>query len=309
MRRRIGLIGCGRWGKNILRDLKTLDCYVEVVARQETAIANARKFGADNIVKSLEGLSLNLDGYIVATPTVTHVSVIKELLPQSRPIFVEKPISDNMDEVLSLPKSAEDLVFVMHKWRYHPAIEEMKKIAQSEEFGPVTGLRTRRVQRGNPHQDTDAIWILAPHDISIAAHIFDTIPMAINAIGDPFRPISSGVIGELVDLRTGAQIVIEVSDGYSCNNREVALACRDAIVYLSGERYDEITIMPWAKSFNDDRIIETRQVPKTMPLLAEIDAFLKFLEGGPAPFTALAQEIEFIKTISQLRSLAKVQNR
>lgn len=304
----VGLVGCGRWGKHILRDLKTLNCRVEVVARSRQAAENARQFKADRITQSANDLSSDLSGFVVATPTVTHVDVIQSLLPRGIPIFVEKPISDSLDEVLSLPDHAHDLVFTMNKWRYHPSIEEMRKIAQSEEFGPVIGLRTRRVQWGNPHNDTDAIWILAPHDVSIATHIFGEVPKAVKAIADPFGSRSAGLVGELADPKSGTPITIEVSEGYGSNSREMILACRDAVVFLSDDDYGRLTIRPWPRYFDDNRVIEIRDITSTLPLYEELRAFVEHLQGGPAPMTDLRQETESVRTITELRNLADLPN-
>lgn len=309
MTKAIGLVGCGRWGKFILRDLKDLNCRVEVVARSDQAAENARQFGADAIVKNTSELSTDIDGYVVATPTVTHVDVIRSLLPKGRPIFVEKPISDCLDEVLTLPDHAFDCVFAMHKWRYHPGIEEMRKIAQSGEFGSVIGLRTRRVQWGNPHQDTDAVWILAPHDISIATHIFEGVPRAVKAIADPFIDRGAGLVGELVDSTSEIPITIEISDGYGSNAREITLACRDGVVFLTDDDYASLSIRPWPKHFNDNRVIEVRKISNAMPLRAELQAFVEHLQGGPAPMTNLRQETEIIHTLTNLRKLADIPNR
>ena len=105
MSKKIGLVGCGRWGKFILRDLKSLDCEVEVVARGEQSIANANAHGADKFLAGICNFSSNLYGFVVASPTVTHVDCIKQLLPHGRPIFVEKPIFDDLTEARSLPRA------------------------------------------------------------------------------------------------------------------------------------------------------------------------------------------------------------
>lgn len=301
---RIGLVGCGGWGRHILRDLKSLGCYTEVVARSEGSLANAQEHGADRIIDGIADFSADLQGFVVATPTVTHVSCLGALLPKGRPIFVEKPLSDSLDEARRLPVEAETLIFSMQKWRYHPSVDELRRIAESEEFGKIRGLRTRRVQWGQPHEDTDAIWILCPHDLAIATHIFGAVPKPVRALPDPFGVAGSGLIAELVDEQSGAPIIIEISDSHPTARREAILGCKDAAVILSDDDYGSLIIRPWPNGFPDDRVIDVRKVADTMPLFAELQAFVSHVAGGPPPLTPFKQELEIIQVITDLRVMA-----
>ena len=123
---KIGLIGCGKWGKYILRDLVNLGSTVYTVARSKSSIQNARDGGSYKIVDEVEKLAL-IDGAIVATPTKTHFEIILKLLPLNIPIFVEKPFTDCIQE-LEILKSHADKIFVMDKWRYHQGILKLRQI-------------------------------------------------------------------------------------------------------------------------------------------------------------------------------------
>src|SRR3990172_4237793 len=88
----IGLIGCGRWGRNILRDLVSLDCEVVVVARSESSRSNARERGAAAICGMIDDLP-PVAGLVVATSSPSHAEVVRALLERNVPIFVEKPMT------------------------------------------------------------------------------------------------------------------------------------------------------------------------------------------------------------------------
>jgi predicted dehydrogenase len=143
-RTRIGLVGCGAWGRHILRDLLALGCEVTVVARSERTRAAAESGNAARVVRSITEV-MAVDGVVVATPTSTHAAVIEELLPLGVPIFVEKPLTDDPDAAERLAAVAPDRLFVMDKWRYHPGVELLGEIARNGELGEVVGLRTTRV--------------------------------------------------------------------------------------------------------------------------------------------------------------------
>src|ERR1051325_386203 len=92
----IGLIGCGGWGRLILRDLVSLDARVHVVAPSAATRAFATGNGAVSAVADIAGIRTPIAGYVVATPTTTHGSVIQTLLPTGRPVFVEKPFTNDV---------------------------------------------------------------------------------------------------------------------------------------------------------------------------------------------------------------------
>ena len=162
----VALVGCGRWGRHILRDLVALGCEVIVTARSDESRTRAEHGGAALVVESVADLPA-VDGAVVSTPTTTHARVVEELLAGGMPVFVEKPLTDDPAGARALADAAPERLFVMHKWRYHPGIEALAAIASSGELGPVAAVRTSRVGWGNPHGDVDGVWMLAPHDISI----------------------------------------------------------------------------------------------------------------------------------------------
>ncbi len=105
---RVGLVGPGRWGQLIVRDLVALGAQVWAVALSEESAAVARSRGASQIVRSVGDLP-ELDGYVVATPETTHLEVVEALLPRGRPIFVEKPLGVDVERVRALPTAARGL--------------------------------------------------------------------------------------------------------------------------------------------------------------------------------------------------------
>ncbi len=135
----IALVGCGQWGRLILRDLRVLGADVVVVdsavISREWALAN----GARLAVASVRELPV-VAGLIVATPAATHADVLGALLDRRVPILVEKPFTTDVASAERLAAQAGGRLFVGHVWRYHPAIELLGSIARSGELGPVLRL-------------------------------------------------------------------------------------------------------------------------------------------------------------------------
>jgi len=300
----IALVGCGRWGKNILRDLLSLGCDVAVVARSEQDRKYAVEQGAFTCAGSVTELPA-VSGAVVATPTISHAEMVQQLLPRGIPIFVEKPLTPDAKQAELLCKTAGDRIFVMDKWRYHPGIEMLTEIARSEEFGPVEGLKTRRVQWGNTHSDVDGVWILAPHDLSIALEILGHIPAARCVVGNR---MGDDYIGVSAILGIDPWFHMEVSTYHPQWRREIWLHSRDAIAVLDDGYSENLQIL---RKDREGRILEEpqlRPISKELPLLRELQAFVGYLQGGPPPRSSAEEGLQIVKTIEQLREMAAVRD-
>jgi predicted dehydrogenase len=296
--RPIGLVGCGNWGRNILRDLVTLGCEVHAVARSAESRQRAAAGAAASIVPAIDGLP-EVDGIIVATPTITHAAIVEESLLRGVPVFCEKPLTCDPQTAAALAAAAPDRLFVMDKWRYHPGVEMLAKIAKTGELGTVQGLKTTRIGWGNPHDDVDVIWHLAPHDLAIVLEILGRLPKASHAKADMSGGRASGVVGVLGD---DPWVVVEVSSRSPQNRREVRLFCEDGVAVLEDSYSERIQVVRGDDASPPD--LETRPVSSEMPLLKELKAFVAFLEGGPPPRSSVADGAAIVQTLAELRGLA-----
>ncbi len=298
----IALVGCGNWGKHILRDLKTLGAHVTVVAISDATITRARDGGADAIVGRIASLPQDLDGAVVATSTDAHAEAVLALAAWNVPIFVEKPLAASVEEARRILRAAGNRVFVMHKWRYHPGIECLREIVAEGRLGAPIGLRSVRVGWSMTHDDVDPIWTLLPHDLSIVLHVFGSIPMPREAFADPLGPLGGGLFTRLGGSGQ-PDVVIEVSAYHPLFRRSIILACEDGVAQL-GDSYDEEVVLrigaPGSRSAIEKRL--TAKGP--MPLLRELEVFLGYLDGGPPPFSTAAEGCSVIETIAALRRMA-----
>lgn len=289
---RIGLVGVGPWGQHILRDLKNLGAAVHACAQSETSLQRAVAGDANSIVRTLADLP-ECDGYVVAWRTSSHLDAVEALLPRGKPIYVEKPLSNDLERILRLPATAHHLVFTMHKWRYHPGILELRRIVQTLEFGAPVGMMSSRLGPENHHHDVAAAWTLLPHDLSIFLHVLGAMPRLDAAWHDPLTPHD----GLMARYRVGdVPCVAEVSSGHALKRRGVVLRCRDAVCQLVDEDYTHIHIR---RQVDGGIQAEQRKVADTMPLYAELQAFVMHLQGGAPPLTSLTEETELVHLITQ----------
>jgi predicted dehydrogenase len=293
----VALIGSGRWGRHILRDLLSLGCEVPVVARSQASIERAREGKASAIVPDIASLG-PVDGVVVATPTITHAEVVGEALELGVPVFVEKPLTADVASARRLAEAAPDRLFVMDKWRYHPGVAELARIARSGEIGAPVGIHSRRVTLGHRYSDVNTVWIHAPHDLVIALEILGEVP-------PPRSAVPELVGGELAGLTAffgnSPWLVIEVSAIAPAHRRELRLVCEEGVAQLDGADADAVVIGR-AGQINKDSV-ERRPIPAEMPLLTELQAFVEHLRGGPPPRSSAADAVAIVEAVAETIAL------
>ena len=291
----VGLVGCGAWGALVLRDLRLLGADVDVVARSAESVARATEGGARRVVGDIGGLG-DVSAVVVVVPISLHVEVVREALGLGVPVFVEKPLCDDADDADELVARGAGQLFVMDKWRYHPGVGVLARMARDGSLGRPRGLRTIRVQADNRHGE-DGVWVLAPHDLAIALEILGEVPRPQAAAGvwDGERLVT---LHALLDTGLGWH-VCEVSERAPMVERRVELHCDDGMAVLAGG-WDEHVLVYRADGSEPARV----EAPGEMPLLAELRAFLAFVDGGPQPRSSVAEGAAAVKAIVGLRELA-----
>jgi predicted dehydrogenase len=290
---RVGLVGCGSWGRFILRDLVSLGCTVSAVARSPESRARAEPAGA--VVGSIVELP-EVDGIVVATPTSTHADVVEEALGRGVPVFVEKPLTDDAAAADRLASTAGEQLFVMDKWRYHPGVELLRDLAHEGSLGAIRGLHTTRIGWGNAHDDVDGAWVLAPHDLAIGLEILGRLPEPRAAVGDVRGGAVDGLVGLLGDEPWQR---LEISTRSPERRREVLLVCKEGVALLADGYSDHVLVR---RDGADEP--ERHEISSELPLLRELRAFVEHLAGGPPPRSSAAEGALVVRRIAELRALA-----
>lgn len=302
---KIGLIGCGNWGALILRDLIACGVEVHVACRSEQTAAKARKAGATEAHTALDDLPA-MDGYVVATPTISHADVLDRLVATGRPIFVEKPMTADLASAERLARQAADRLFVMDKWRYHPVIEAMRQEIADGGIGDVQAIRTERWQWGNPHDDVDALWILAPHDFAIVLHLTGDVPPVTDAhAAVPSRP----ELGTFIALGAADAPTVMVNLGVTglTHERRCVVIGTAGCLQLSGGYESEMLVRRGAPG-DRDATEERVSTGNEMPLLAELRGFIDFVAGiGPPPLSGAEQGALIVRRLDEADRFLRAQ--
>lgn len=297
----IGLVGCGNWGKHILRDLKTLGCRVSVVARSAESRNRAETGGADRVVAGVDELG-DVEAVVIATPTFQHADSIEQVLDRGVPVFVEKPLTNDPARARAIANAAPDRVFVMDKWRYHPGIELLARLARQGDLGELRGVKAVRLGWGISHSDVDAVWILFPHDLSIVLEILGYLPSPTGAVADVAGGLARGIEGWSVGSPWAAY---QVSSRSPDRIRSTVVYGETATALLSDSFAAHVAVYPTV----DLMVVqppEPRLLPisNEMPLLAELRAFVGHVRGGPPPRSSAEEGAMIVQAITSFRRLA-----
>ncbi|WP_372370703.1 Gfo/Idh/MocA family protein [Candidatus Uabimicrobium sp. HlEnr_7] len=294
----IGLIGCGHWGKFILRDLVSLNCEVWVVARSTSSQKIAKQHQAHHIVNSIEELPPDLEGYVVAVPTINHAEIIEKLIKLNKPIFVEKPMTPDLKTAQKITNAAENRVFVMDKWRYHPAIEKIAQWINQETLGKVQTIKSVRCQWGTSHTDVDPVWTLLPHELSIILHLLGKIPEPIWAhaeiINDNHFVSLRGLLGK------SPACFVEVSTRVPRKQRGLTVSCENGSMMMEDPLNDHILVCR-----NGSKNIEKIAISTEYPLLRELRAFINHINNGSRLHSCAKDGLLVVKVVTQMRKMAK----
>jgi predicted dehydrogenase len=261
----------------------------------------ALEMGATQVFES-KPQNLLPKGWVIATPAVTHFEVVKALSEDKVPIFVEKPLTCNLQEAEELLKIEGNQIFVMHNWLYHAGIQMLADLVNSGELGDLVFYKSNRCNWTSPRSDVDSVWTLIPHDITIAFCMLGYFPKPKAAVVEVYNGTQRGMtafLGEKIPC------VFEVSNRYADKRREVRLHFTKGVAVLKDEKVNYIEIFHGDDQSKPDEIrVEKRPFNTKSPLESELEAFISYLDGGSPPLTDLAEGVEVIRIINQLKTLA-----
>lgn len=297
-RKVVGLVGCGIWGRLVLRDLLELGAAVVVADTDGTARAAAEAVGAAIVADAID--LPDVDAVVVATPAITHAAVADALLPRGVPMLVEKPFTTAVADAERLVERGGGRIFVGHTWRYHPGVERLGEIARSGEIGTITGLRSIRTNWTSPRADVDSIWNLAPHDLTLGIEILGGIPEPRAAVAE----IHNGrAVGMSALLGGDPWQTFDVSNRYQDKRREIRLHGRDGVAVMTDPDAGRIEIARGDAS-STSAVTTDRAFSGESALSRQLAAFLRFLDGGPAPKSSAAEGLDVVRALVRLRELA-----
>jgi len=188
---RIGVIGYGYWGPNIVRNLAGLEnCHLAAVCDKSPAALKraSRAYPGVTVTTDFSDVlrSPDIDAVAVVTPVWTHYELAKAALENGKHVFVEKPFTSTSwqaEELIELADRKHLKIMVDHTFLFSGAVKKVRELVDKGALGPLYYFDSTRVNLGLFQHDVSVVWDLAPHDLSIMDHIIREKPEAVVATG------------------------------------------------------------------------------------------------------------------------------
>jgi len=187
----VGVIGCGYWGPNLIRNFVSCletellwACDLDENRLKEALrpYPNVRKTTNMNEMLADESVA----AIAIATPVASHYHLAKACLDNGKHVLVEKPLATNVqhgEELVKLAKEKDLQLMCDHTFCYTGAVRKIKEVIESGELGKILYFDSVRINLGLFQHDVNVVWDLAPHDLSILDFLIDEKPISVSAHG------------------------------------------------------------------------------------------------------------------------------
>jgi predicted dehydrogenase len=305
---RVGVVGCGHWGPNLIRNFSTLlDSELAGICDADPKRLDAvRPFyqGVPCVASYDELLAIpDLDAVCIATPVSLHHPFALRALEAGKHVLVEKPMADSSAKCEELNAAAREhgrVLCIGHVFLFNRAVRYVKQFLDEGELGDVHYLYFTRTNLGPVREDLNAMWDLAAHDISIAVYWMGEPPVRVRASGHTYlaHEREDVVFAELV-FASGVVAHLHVSWLDPCKVRRTTLiGSQRMLVYTDTDPIAPVTIYDKrvdAPGFSDtmaafhmsirDGDIRIPRITIGEPLKAECQHFLDCIQKNEKPFT------------------------
>jgi predicted dehydrogenase len=186
-----GVVGCGYWGPNLIRNLSSLrECSVKLICDVNAdRLAHMKElYPAAETTSEFDCLiaEADIDAVVIATPVRLHFEMARKCLEAGKHVLVEKPMACSVDQCQGLIELAEKqklTLMVGHTFIYSAPVRKIREIIFSGELGEIQYICSRRLNLGLFQKDINVAWDLAPHDISIILYVLREDPVCVNCQG------------------------------------------------------------------------------------------------------------------------------
>lgn len=197
-----GVVGCGYWGPNLIRNLSSLsECSVKLICDVNAdRLAHMKELYPDaETTSEFECLlgNADIDAVVIATPVRLHFEMARKSLKEGKHVFIEKPMACSVDqcqELIDIAREQKLTLMVGHTFIYSAPVRKIREIISSGELGEIQYICSRRLNLGLFQKDINVAWDLAPHDISIILYVLGEDPVCVNCQG------KSHVVGGIEDV-------------------------------------------------------------------------------------------------------------
>jgi UDP-2-acetamido-3-amino-2,3-dideoxy-glucuronate N-acetyltransferase len=295
---RVGVVGCGYWGRNLVRNFHQLGALAAVCDTLPQNLEEmGRTYGVFGTNSYEELLAMpDIQAVVLATPAASHFDLAKKAMLHGKDVFVEKPLAlrlDEGEELVQIARKHSRMLMVGHLLHYHPAIIELRRMLDSGEFGRIEYISSSRLNLGKLRTEEDILWSFAPHDIAAVLHLLDESPNSVAAQGASYlnHPISDVTL-TILGFKSGAKAHIFVSWLHPFKEQKlVIVGNRKMAVFDDTQAEKKLVLYPHRIEWVNRQPVAKRAegevvpLPKQEPLQLECSHFLECVRDRKTPET------------------------
>lgn len=308
---KIAVVGCGYWGSNHARTFSELGALYAVSDRhQDRAGALANMYG----VKAMEFDDVLADpaieGVVLALPPQYHADQAIAALEAGKHVLVEKPIALSVADARRVVEAAEKTGLVAmtgHVLRFHPAFEALEAMIAAGDLGAVRYVHSHRVGLGKFHAENDALWDIAPHDLSLILALTGENPVDVHGVGSAMLNRLSDFAHLHLQFPSGIRSHVFTSRLNPYRERRLTVIGSKAMaVFDDVAAWNQKLAVYHHKLWEDDNGWQSEMVdpdyidiPDGMPLTRECTHFLDCIRTGALSRTPVADGLAVIEILSE----------
>lgn len=294
----IAVIGCGYWGKNLVRNFKELGVLSGVCdAFPENAKRMHELYQVPVLTLDQIFSDESIQGVVIAAPAAQHASLTEKALKAGKHVFVEKPLAlqvNQAKQLCDIAKKYNRVLMVGHLLQYHPAFVELKQIVHRGELGKLQYIYSNRLNLGKFRNEENILWSFAPHDISMVLSLVGDIPETVYAVGSHhLSPNIADITNTHMAFRNGINAHIFVSWLHPYKEQKlVVVGDRGMAVFDDSQPWEEkLQLYPhqinWINGMPNPAKADAVRVaiPNAEPLRLECQHFIDCIENNRQPRT------------------------
>jgi predicted dehydrogenase len=311
MKKNIAVIGCGHWGKNLVRNFAELGSLVAVCdPNDQLAQSYAEEYNVGNLSFTEIINDEAIEGVVFAVPAPLHAPMAMEAMNAGKHVYVEKPLAMNKAEAEAMIASAEEnavQLMVGHLLQYHPIFMAVRELVESGELGSLSYIYSNRLSFGKVRSEEDVIWSFAPHDISMILSLTGQQPEAVMTQSSSIlQPDIADVATVHMEFKSALKAHISVSWLHPYKEQKLVVVGKDAMAVFDDTKpwdeklalYRHVVQSADGLSNLDKAAVEYLEVPQSEPLRNECQHFLDVVSGNVGPLTDGDEGLRVLKVLS-----------
>ena len=321
IKKKVCVVGAGRWGKNHIKTLFNLGCLSGIVEPNDYNLNGVKEKYPDvkfysNIKDAVKD---DYDGFTVATPAETHFELTKFLIENRKHVLVEKPIAlttKDAKKLNALAKENKINFMVGHVLLFHPAINKIKELIESGKIGKLQYLYSNRLNLGTVRTEENILWSFAPHDISIFQYMIGTLPDEIVSRGGAFlQPNIQDTTMTILNYPNNVVAHIFVSWLHPFKEqRLVVIGSKGMLSFEDSSAKKELLYyekgIDWVQGepVKRDGPTEVIEYENKMPLTEELKYFVEHLDGTPVEIANGQNGVDVLEILETATNSLKQEN-